>query len=445
MRLKTSYGQIFSISMPIMLGSAAQNLIVLCDNIFLFHYSSLDFEASGLVGVFYLMIAAIGYGFSRGGQILIARRSGEHDYEGTGAAFQSLFIFEAALSVLMFCVLFGFGQPIFSLFVKNQEILRKCMEYLEPRSYGVFFSYLGVSLVAYYTGIARTSFIIYDTIVLIVVNVILNWIFIFGKFGVPEMGIRGAALASTIAEVVAFFVFIVYMFYDKFNHRYKLWKFERLDFALISSTFFISTPIVFQSILGIGSWFLFFSYIENIGRQELAISNLLRNVYLILSIPSWGYAAGINTLVSNFIGNKKRQAVLPLVIKTVKLNLATTIIISLPVILFPEFFLYPFFGSDDMLLIRDSKPYFWIIFGILMAFATGVVFINGLIGTGKTKQALWIQSVFTLLYIVYIVFMIKLYYFGLHLAWSVEIIYWLGILLMSLVYLKSNKWHFFKI
>ena len=75
MRLKTSYGQIFSISMPIMLGSAAQNLIVLCDNIFLFHYSSLDFEASGLVGVFYLMIAAIGYGFSRGGQIVIARRS----------------------------------------------------------------------------------------------------------------------------------------------------------------------------------------------------------------------------------------------------------------------------------------------------------------------------------------------------------------------------------
>ncbi|MBP6695205.1 MAG: MATE family efflux transporter [Saprospiraceae bacterium] len=428
-----------------MLGSAAQNLIVLCDNIFLFHYSSLDFEASGLVGVFYLMIAAIGYGFSRGGQILIARRSGEHDYEGTGAAFQSLFIFEAALSVLMFCVLFWFGQPIFSLFVKNQEILQKCMEYLGPRSYGIFFSYLGVSLVAYYTGIARTNFIIYDTIVLIMVNIILNWIFIFGKFGIQPMGIKGAALASTLAEVVAFIVFIIYIFYDKINHKYKLWKFERLDFALISSTFFISTPIVFQSILGIGSWFLFFSYIENIGRQELAISNLLRNVYLILSIPSWGYAAGINTLVSNFIGNKKRQAVLPLIIKTAKLNLVTTIIISLPVILFPEFFLYPFFGTDDMMLIRDSKPYLWVVFGILIAFATGVVFINGLIGTGKTKQALWIQSVFTLLYIVYIVFMIKIYYFGLNLAWSVEIVYWLGILLMSFMYLKSNKWHFFKI
>lgn len=78
-----------------------------------------------------------------------------------------------------------------------------------------FFSYLGVSLVAYYTGIARTNFIIYDTIVLIMVNIILNWIFIFGKFGIQPMGIKGAALASTLAEVVAFIVFIIYIFMIK--------------------------------------------------------------------------------------------------------------------------------------------------------------------------------------------------------------------------------------
>src|SRR5690606_18119279 len=154
--------------------------------------------------------------------------------------------------------------------------------------------------------------------------------------------------ASTLAEVVAFLVFVVYLFKDKMNKVYKLFRFERFDFQLVTSTLTLSIPIVFQSILGIGSWFLFFSFIENVGREELAISNLLRNVYLILSIPSWGYAAGINTLVSNFIGNKKRQAVMPLVIKTAKLNLFTTTIISMPVLVFPEVFLYPFFGNGDM-------------------------------------------------------------------------------------------------
>jgi len=73
MRLNTSYKQILSISVPIMLGSAAQNIIVLSDNVFLYHVSETDFAAVGLVGVFYLIIASIGYGFSRGGQILIAR------------------------------------------------------------------------------------------------------------------------------------------------------------------------------------------------------------------------------------------------------------------------------------------------------------------------------------------------------------------------------------
>ncbi|MFZ1705761.1 MAG: MATE family efflux transporter, partial [Saprospiraceae bacterium] len=162
-------------------------------------------------------------------------------------------------------------------------------------------------------------------------------------------------------------------------------------------------------------------------------------------IPSWGYGAGINTIVSNFIGNKKRQAVIPLVIKTSKLNLFTTTVVSLPVLLFPEFFLYPFFGTEDMTLIILSKPYLGILFLVLITFAVGVIFINGLIGTGKTKQALWIQTIFTVFYIAYIVFFIKINYVGLSLAWSVEIFYWLGILAMSFVYLRSNKWHFFKL
>ena len=335
MKLSTSYKQILSLSVPIMLGSAAQNIIVLSDNVFLYHYSSIDFAAAGLVGVFYLIIASIGYGFSRGGQIIIARRNGEHNYKGAGTDFQALFIFELALSIILFLFLQFLSRDFFQLFIKNPVILEKCVAYIQPRSWGVFFSYLGVSLIAFYTGIAKTKFIIYDTIVLIVVNLILNYVLVFGKFGFQPMGIAGAALASTLAEVVAFIVFIGYMIWDKSNRKYELLSIHSLVVKDFKNMFSISTPIVFQSILGIGSWFLFFSFIENVGSRELEISNLLRTVYLILSIPCWGYSAGINTMVSNFIGNKKRQAVFPIIIKTVKLNLLSTMIISLPVLLFP--------------------------------------------------------------------------------------------------------------
>jgi putative MATE family efflux protein len=427
-----------------MLGSAAQNIIVLSDNVFLYHYNSLDFAAAGLVGVFYLVIASMGYGFSRGGQIIIARRNGEYNYKGAGTDFQALFLFELLLSIIIFIFLQFFSREFFTLFIKSPDILEKCVEYIHYRSWGVFFSYIGVALIAFYTGIANTKFIIYDTVVLIVVNVLLNYVFVFGKFGFAEMGIAGSALASTVAEIVAFFVFIGYMAYDKSNRKYELLSFHRLNISTFKSMFGISTPIVFQSILGIGSWFLFFSFIENVGGRELEISNLLRTVYLILSIPCWGYSAGINTLVSNFIGNKKRQAVLPMIYKTTKINLLSTMLVSLPIILFPEFFLYPLFGKEDMTLILLAKPYMPMLLAILMTFSVGGIFINGLIGTGHTQTALRIQTIFTVFYILYSYFMIKHWYFGLNWAWAAEIFYWGGITIMSFLYLKTKKWHFLK-
>ncbi|MFZ1751126.1 MAG: MATE family efflux transporter [Saprospiraceae bacterium] len=444
MKLSTSYKQILSLSVPIMLGSAAQNIIVLSDNVFLYHYDGIDFAAAGLVGVFYLIIASVGYGFSRGGQIIIARRNGEKNYQGAGTDFQSLFIFEFLLSIVLFLFLQFGSRDFFNLFIDNPVILEKCMDYIIPRSYGVFFSYVGVSLIAFYTAIANTKIIVYDTVVLIVVNVVLNYIFVFGKFGIAPMGIAGAALASTMAEAVALVVFITYMIFDKVNRKYDILSLHRLVIKDFKTMFNISTPIVFQSILGIGSWFLFFSFIENIGSSELEISNLLRTVYLILSIPCWGFSAGINTLVSNFIGNKKRMAVFPLIIKTTKINLLSTFLISLPVILFPEWFLYPLFGKEDMSLILLSKPYMGVLFVILMVFGTGGIFINGLIGTGHTKTALWIQTIFTIIYIIYSYLMIKHWYFGLNWAWAAEIIYWGGITIMSFLFLKTKKWHFLK-
>ncbi|MDF1695965.1 MAG: MATE family efflux transporter, partial [Saprospiraceae bacterium] len=307
MRLNTSYKQILSISVPIMLGSAAQNIIVLSDNVFLYHVSDTDFAAVGLVGVFYLIIASIGYGFSRGGQILIARRRGEESFVGAGDYFKALVLFELGLAVLMFLFLMFGSSWFFSLFVDNQAIYEKCLEYIYPRSYGVFFSYVGVSFVAFYTGIARTKIIVYDTLILIVVNIFLNYIFIFGKFGLEPMGIAGAGWASTLAEVVAFIAFFIYLFLDKANKKYGITNTKLIELKLVRQTFDISAPIVWQSIIGLGSWFVFFSLIENMGSRELEISNLIRNIYLILSIPCWGYSAGINNLVCNFIGNRKRQ------------------------------------------------------------------------------------------------------------------------------------------
>lgn len=441
MKLDTSYKQILAISLPIMLGSAVQNIIALSDSVFLYHLSEDDFGAIGFVGVFYLIIAAIGFGFSKGGQILIARRMGERELAEVGRTFHAMLYFEMGLALFMF-IFMQLGTPLFfSIFVDSDVVFYKSLEYIEYRSYGVFFSYIGVAIVALYTGVARPWFIIVDTLILAVVNIILNYGFIFGRMGLPEMGIAGAGLASSIAEGVAFVFFFLYIIFDKKARPYELFKIPKIDWALIKVQLKMSTPIVAQSIVGLGSWFVFFGIVENLGRRPLAITNLTRMVYLVLSIPCWGFASGINTLVSNFIGQQKRQAVIPIIWKTAKLCFWVTMAMSIPVLFFPEQTLYPLLGSEDMSLIRDAQGTFYVLLGILMLFSIGGVYFNGLIGTGASLYGLKIQALCAVGYLLYIYVVVEITQSGLEWAWASEIFYWAIMLAFSINYMRSKRWY----
>lgn len=445
MKLNTTYRQILAISAPIMIGSAAQNVITLSDSVFLYHVSDADFAAIGFAGVFYLIIMAIGYGFSRGGQILIARRCGEGEYRKGGATFYSMAYFEAILAV-MFFIFLVFGCPyFFRLFVDTEVIYDKSLEYLKYRSYGIFPAFIGMSLIAFYTGIARTKIILYDTLVLIVVNIILNYGLIFGHWGLPQMGIAGAGLASTLAELVALIYFSVYMYYDRALRPFRLLRIPKIDMTLVRTIWKVASPIVAQAVVGLGSWFFFFAIIENMGERALAISNLARLVYLLLSIPCWGYSVGVNTLVSNSIGQNQPDNVAMVIRKTMIMCLGSTMIFAIPVLLFPQYILYPFLGSEDMSMFVEARPIFYVLFVILALFSIGGIYFNGMAGTSATLAGLRIQAICVVFYVILIYILVNYVKVNLVVAWSIEIFYWIPLIFMVHRYMQSEKWKLLKV
>lgn len=441
----TSYRSILSISAPLMLASAAQNIIALTDSVFLYHLSESDFASIGFISVFYLVIAAIGYGFSRGGQIIIARRAGEGNNNAIGCTFYAILYFELALSVVMFLFLQFITPHFFTWFIDSPIVYEKSLEYLQYRSWGVFFSYAGVSIIALYMGVAKTTFIIIDTVILAIVNIVLDYGLIFGQWGLPEMGISGAGLASTIAEVAAFVVFVIYMMFDHSAKRYKVFKPRRVDIELIKTQYRLALPMVLQAFVSIGSWSVFFSIIENLGERELAISNLGRMVYLVFSIPTWGLSTGINTLTSNMIGRKKRQAVLPLTWRTAKLSFGLTMLIIIPFLIFPQHILYPFLGNSNVELINSALPVFYVIALNLAIFSIGSIYFSSLSSTGATLYGLKIQVISAVFYVAYIYIAINVLNAGLLWAWASEFFYWLLMLVLVFNYLRSRKWHLLKV
>ena len=445
LKLRATYSQIFKLSVPIMIGSAAQNVVALSDSVFLYHLSELDFAAIGFVGVFYLVIAGIGFGFTRGGQLMIARRMGEGRMREIGRTFYSMCYFELLMATVMFLFLTFGAEAFFRLFIHSELILQKSLEYLHYRSFGLFFSYTGVAIIALYAGVARTTFIVIDTIILTVLNLVLNYALVFGELGFPEMGIGGSALASTLAEIIAFIAFIIYILFDKKARTYRLFKIPNIDIQLVKQQLSISLPVVGQTVLALGSWFVFISLIESIGERPLAISNLIRIAYLILMIPCWGFSSGIHTLVSNVIGQKKIEEVIPLAFRTSVLSFVVTMCIAIPITVWPEVFLYPLLGSTNMSLIEESRPLFMILLGIISIYSVSTIFFNTIGGTGATDFTLKIQTVMTILYLMVVFLLVKYGNGGVEWAWAVEIFYWVVILVVSIWYLRTPRWHHYKV
>ncbi len=442
MRLDISYRQIWRISAPIMLGSAAQNVIALSDAVLLYHRGEVDFAAIGFAGVFYITVAAIGFGFSRGGQIMIARRMGEGRPAAVGHVFHTMLLCELSLAALMWAFM-RFATPwFFSLFLDHSPaIYQKSLEYIHYRSYGVFFSYAGVAMIALYSGVARTAFILVDTVVLAVVNLLLNYALIFGAFGLPEMGIGGSGLASSIAEGIAFIVFAVYMFFDRKNRPLRVFSRPELDWHMARQQLRLSFPVVAHAAVGQGSWVFFFGMVENLGERALAISNLARTVYLLLSIPVWGFATGVNTLVSNLIGQGRQYDVLAAAWKTGKLCLLTTMVLAIPVLLFPEQLLYPLLGKSDMSLISETRPVFYLLLGLLTMSTFGTILVNALSGTGATLFSLRLQAICIGIYLAYIYYVTNFTRADLVWVWAAEVLYWVLMIVLSYTYLRTERWH----
>jgi len=451
-----------------MIGSAVQNVITLTDTYFLARYADngISFAAIGIVGIFYLMITTIGYNFTKAGQIIIARRMGEGKQATIGTITYSMWGFILILSGVFFVVTKFLTPLIFPLLIHDSAILQACDDYLQARSWGIFFSYSGMVAIALYTGVARPMIIIYNAVLLGILNAVMNYALIFGNWGFPEMGMAGAAWASTISDIFACSMFFVYMLFDKKNQIFGFFgsklaaeaQAERdnlsgepliilqqpieptkfFDWTIVKNQIALSTPIVFQSVVGIGSWLVFFFLIENMGREALEISTLLRSVYMMFMIPSWGFGSGINTIVSNLIGKNQREMVMRAIHKTALLCFITTMICAAMLALAPHWIFGIIATNSD--IIAGAVPMLGVFALILATFSTGAIYFNGIIGTGATYQSLFMQVGACVFYLVYAFLVTKVFQVSLSVAWGGEVLYWIITLLLSIWYLRSNRW-----
>ena len=210
MKTKYTYKQIWTIAYPILISLIMEQMIGMTDTAFLGRVGEIELGASAIAGVYYLAIFMMAFGFSIGAQILIARRNGEGNYKEIGPIFYQGIYFLLAVAVILFTLSIVFSPHILRNIISSPHIYDAAESYIHWRVYGFFFSFVMVMFRAFFVGTTQTKTLTLNSIVMVLSNVVFNYILIFGKFGFPQLGIAGAAIGSSLAEMVSVIFFIIY-------------------------------------------------------------------------------------------------------------------------------------------------------------------------------------------------------------------------------------------
>ena len=423
---------------PVMIGALAVTVLNITDTIFLSRIGETELGASALAGVFYFVMVMIGVALGVGNQIQIARRAGEKNHAAIGEIFDHCFMLMVMLSIVQFVVLFFFSAPLFEAIVDNPEVSKACAEFLRYRSFGIFFVMMATAFRSLYVGIAKPKVWGYYSFLMAAVNILIGYVLIFGNWGFPAMGIAGAGLASSIAEAAGLIFLFIYTRYRHIIREFNLFRFHSYNKELIAKTISLSAPLVVQNLISMGSWFIFFVFIEKMGKHELAISNIVRSIYMVDLTPMWGFSVSANSMVSNLIGQGKQNEVMILVNRIIKM--AT--LISLAMILLNVFFRIPLLNlfTGDEAIIHDSYGSLVMVWIAMIVFPMALVCISAVSGTGATRTALYIEIVAILIYMFYLVVTVFKLNLSLETAWLAEAIYWLFTGVASYIFLKSLRW-----
>ena len=426
-----TYKNIWLINFPVMMSVLIEQLINITDAIFLGHVGEVELGASALAGIWYLAIYMLGFGFSLGLQVVIARRNGEQRYTEAGRTFFQGLFFLSGLAVFLCLFSKLFSPMILSRLITSAEVYHAVIDYLDGRIWGLLFSFPFLALRSFLVGITQTKALNMAAFTAVLVNIPMNWFLIFGF----NMGISGAAIASSFAEACSLAVLAIYVLRKMDKRLYGLHC--RLDKSVLLHVCRVSVWSMFHSFIGVASWLAFFVSIEHLGEIELAATNVIRSVSTLFFVIVNSLAATTGSLVSNLLGAGQKEQVVPLCNRVVRLGYA----IGLPLVILALIFYHPIISvyTDSAVLMQIAHLPF-VVMLLNYAFALpGYVYINAVTGTGATRMTFIFQMITIAAYQIYL-WSISVFSTSLSVYWTAEYLYVILLGLLSVIYLKYKHY-----
>lgn len=337
----------------------------------------------------------------------------------------------SGLAVLLCLFSKLFSPIILSRLIASAEVYHAVIDYLDGRIWGLLFSFPFLALRSFLVGITRTKALNVAALTAVLVNISGNCLFIFHW----NMGITGAAIASSFAEACSLAVLTIHVLRKMDRRLYGLfWSFDK---GVLLHVCRVSVWSMFHSFIGVASWLAFFVAVEHLGEMELAATNVIRSVSTVFFVIVNSFAATTGSLVSNLLGAGQKAQVIPLCNRVVRLGYA----IGFPLVILAVIFYRPIIGiytGSTVLMQIAHLPFVVMLLNYVFALP-GYIYMNAVTGTGATRMTFIFQLITIVAYQIYL-WSISRFSTSLPVYWTAEYLYVILLGLLSVIYLKYKHY-----
>jgi MATE family multidrug resistance protein len=419
--------------------------MLVTDRIFLGHYSVEAIAAVTPAGLMAFTFQAFFLGLGSYVNTFVAQYIGADRPERVGASLWQGLYFVAVASVVL--ALIGWsGWIIFDLAGHDPDVRELEVIYFRTLMYGGGLMILRDVLSCFYSGRGLTRVIMGVTITGACVNIPLDYALINGVWGFPELGIRGAALATVAGHALMVVLFTALIFTREHDRRFAVRRARAFDRALFARLIRFGTPSGAQFFMDIFAFSFFLLIVGRLGKTELAASNVAFAINTLGFLPMIGFSIGTSTLVGQAIGAGDPRAARRATIRTLELTATYMILVACVFVVFPMPLLRLFSppgtaDADYATIMALGKVLLRFVAAYTLIDAVNIILSGTLKGAGDTRFVGWTIAVGSVcLFVAPVYVALEVLGAGLYTAWFFAAFYVFAVAVFFAWRYRQRKW-----
>jgi MATE family multidrug resistance protein len=439
------YPEVLRIAIPLILSTSSLTLALFVDRLMLSWHSINDVAAATPGGITYFTICCFFQGTAQYTNTLVAQSHGAGDRLGCSkAVWQGIWFSAFSLPLILACI--PLGQ--WTLGNTGHE---PCIVELE-KQYFTILMYSGVSLPlnaalsSFFSGRGQTSYVLIGNLVGNLGNIALDYLLIFGNFGFPELGIKGAGIATAVTNFVPTIYWVCIFLSPRYQATYRTRREAYLDSRIFKALLKFGLPAGAQFILDVGSFTAFVLIVGKLGEIDLAATNIALSVETLSFLPMVGMSIATSAIVGEYIGRKRPDIAQKRVLCALSLALSYTALVAIFFWVAPDLLLRLFEPhqetTNNFEVLMNKGVILVRIIGAYTLFDTVFIIFNGALkGAGDTKFTMWAQITIAWIFFVPPVYIMTKYLgMGLFAAWIWMLVYVIVIGTVFWLRFRSGHW-----